>query len=168
MIDPVNGVQIATVGIVDYIREMGIDPLLFTIMTAAGPNEIVILKKEEMEQLKILNGSVFRDEWKLKAVLQGTYFVGAHEDDRGISKMAFACDNGKLHSMIFIPEPSEQDARRVIDETTGAGYFVNNTVKHLEAGSYKIRHSGNEIQVAWVANWSTPILESTRNRYVSG
>lgn len=113
--DEKNGLdlgQIISAAVVQYIRDMGVDPELFSLMTGAGATEIIRLTKSEMERLRVTNGGVERPKWSIESrsygAVSAVYLKGERETWRGINKFLLVCLPGEggrmmLH-VIYDPE----------------------------------------------------------------
>jgi hypothetical protein len=148
-----DAAQIISAMVVQYIAKMGVDAALFGRMSEAGPTSIRVLNRDELFALRVATGSVLRQDWTLKSVPGEIYLVGTRVDERGVSKMLFACDrkNRKVTSMVYIPEGSEADARLVVKESVDAGYFVDDEIHRIGKRALSTAEKA-EVFVVWPAS----------------
>lgn len=151
--DPLDNAQILSGVVVSYIKQMGVEPQLFTAMTMASPSEIIVIPTKDLIELKVVTGSSLKDEWVLKSIPQGMiYVVGTHVDSRGTSKMTFMCDqkSKKMLSVAYIPAGDEHGANLMLAETVDAGYFIDTQIHRLTAENNLTKQSKfNEVQAIW-------------------
>ena len=93
--------QVASAEVVAYMREMGVDPNLFTEMTMAGRHELNILPKERLEELHAVNNGVGPSVWTLEGVENGIYLKGVRDSVYGASKFIVMCDSNSKQIAIF-------------------------------------------------------------------
>jgi hypothetical protein len=71
--------QIVSAMIVQYIRDMGVDPELFTVMSHAGSTDLVRLSRADMERLHVVNGRHSETKWTLESAAGALYLKGERE-----------------------------------------------------------------------------------------
>src|SRR5262249_50812691 len=105
-----DSAQVVSAVIVQYIRDMGVDPALFNEMIKAGGTEINILPSPKLIALKVVNNGVGETIWTIESLDDGAgsalYLKGQRETIHGINKLLLICAaRGKilLHA-IFDPE----------------------------------------------------------------
>ena len=91
--------QILSAAIAAYIREMGVDPALFSEMTKAGSDDMNILKGEKLLALKVVNNGIQETKWSIESIPEGLYLRGQQETIRGMEKIIFGCNKGTIHMM---------------------------------------------------------------------
>ena len=62
--------QIVSSAIVQYMRDMGVDPQLFTLSTGAGQAESIIPTREQLLALNVVNNGQERPIWSIEASLR--------------------------------------------------------------------------------------------------
>lgn len=92
--------QIISAAIVAYIREMGADISLFSLMSSASSDDIRLVSKDVLLELNIVNNGYLPARWTFDSVPQGIYLKGEQATRDGLQKMIFLCNKGKVK---FIP-----------------------------------------------------------------
>jgi hypothetical protein len=98
--------QILSASIVQYIRDIYVDPQLFSEMTMAGDKQIITIPHDELARLNVINNGVKKTYWTIESIDAGIYLKGERETSYGINKFLLVCNpNGSimLHA-IFDPE----------------------------------------------------------------
>jgi len=100
-----DAAQITSATIIEYIREMGADPLLFSEMTKAGPNEINILPRDKLVTLGVVSDGQDQTSWTVESTGNILYLKGERRTWRGMNKFIIHAEPGHptLH-IIFDPE----------------------------------------------------------------
>ena len=93
--------QIISAGIVGYIREMGVDPALFTFMTQAGADEIKLITEPDQVRLDVVNNGMGQTNWTMESHEGVIYLKGARDTWRGMNKFLLICTNKGLFLQIF-------------------------------------------------------------------
>ncbi|MBF0165555.1 MAG: hypothetical protein HQM01_13825 [Magnetococcales bacterium] len=97
--------QIVSAALVQYIRDMGVDPALFEQMVLAGKNQINIIQEQDQEKLNIVNNGREKTVWELMNLPDGTvYLAGRRETWRGKELLVFSCmpdKDKKRKGMVF-------------------------------------------------------------------
>lgn len=106
--------QILSAAIVQYIRDMGVDPDLFTEMTRAGKSEINILEHSKLSVLKVVNNGEGETTWNIESLPTNPptlYLKGQRDTIRGINKFIAICtpEDGLIVYFIFDPEGRSQE-----------------------------------------------------------
>jgi hypothetical protein len=107
--------QIVSAAVVQYIRDMDVDPDLFSEMSMAGKSEIITLPQEELIRLKVINNGVKQTAWTIESIDEGLYLRGQRETYRGINKFILACGpkGAVILVTIFDPEHREDEIRKM-------------------------------------------------------
>jgi hypothetical protein len=100
--------QIASSVIIQYIRDMGVDPALFTEMTKAGREEVNIIPWSKLGALNVVNSGQGRTEWSIETTGDDLYVKGQRNTSQGINKFMVVCTNGRL-SLYVIFDPIGRD-----------------------------------------------------------
>jgi len=109
--------QILSAAVSTYIREMGIDPLLFDLMASAGKDEIYIVTPEKMTGLRVVNNGRQQAEWTIEANQGIQYLKGAQKTQYGLAKAIFICVNrGFLFHSIY-------DAGKMSERIVQGGWY---------------------------------------------
>jgi hypothetical protein len=111
-----DAAQILSAAIIQYMRDMGVDPGLFTFMSRAGSTEFIRLTQAGMERLHIVNGGYPPTKWTLESIGGGLYLKDERDTWRGINKFMLLC-NPERHAIdlyiVFDPEgPGEEIVER--------------------------------------------------------
>ena len=97
--------QIVSAAVLQYIRDMGADPQLFTEMTQSGPDEMHILTDARMTELDVVNNGVGKTEWTVESIEGGVYLQGHRDTVWGEQKLMLFCRvHGSLEVLaMFVP-----------------------------------------------------------------
>jgi len=101
-----DAAQILSASIVQYIRDMDVEPELFGEMIMAGNKQINIIPHDELVRLNVINNGVKKTAWTIESIDAGIYLKGERETYRGINKFLLLCNpNGSVSLYaIFDPE----------------------------------------------------------------
>jgi hypothetical protein len=83
--------QIVSASVVQYIRDMGVDPGLFTLMTEAGSSEIIRVPVSTQLRLNVVNNGEGPTVWSIESIKEGIYLKGARKTWRGMNKLLLVC-----------------------------------------------------------------------------
>ena len=97
--------QILSAAIVQYIRDMGVDPGLFNIMTEAGASEIINVPKDRLVALNVINNGENPTKWSVESNGGVLYLKGERETWRGINKFILLCQPNKPFILYIIFDP---------------------------------------------------------------
>jgi hypothetical protein len=128
--------QIVSGSVVKYIRDMGVDPALFTLMTEAGPAEIIRVEPDLLIQLNIVNNGVGPTAWSIETLpsMDGMYLKGVRDTWRGTTKFIIYCNSrtptpGTL--MVFFN--GEGWGRKIVNTFTAHVLFIDDNVIPITA-----------------------------------
>jgi hypothetical protein len=85
--------QVTSSAVIQYIREMGVDPELFDEMTKAGREEINILSPSRLGALNAVNNGVERARWSIESGGDFVYLKGERNIQHGFNKFMVVCSN---------------------------------------------------------------------------
>jgi len=106
-----DAAQVASSAIVEYVREMGVDPAYFSEMTKVGASDVNVLTPDRLHQLGIVNGPSNRTAWTIESFGEGLYFKGERLTWRGINKfILIAAPKGTVLHVIYNPEGRGDEA----------------------------------------------------------
>jgi hypothetical protein len=88
--------QVTSSAVVQYIREMGVDPDLFDEMTKAGREEINILSPPRLVALGAVNNGFARARWSIESGGDFVYLKGERNTQYGFNKFMVVCSNSAL------------------------------------------------------------------------
>jgi hypothetical protein len=91
-----DNAQVASSVIIQYIRDMGVDPALFSEMTKAGRDDVNILPRSRLEALNVINDGRERTKWSIESRGEGLYLKGERNTSNGINKFILLCVKGNL------------------------------------------------------------------------
>jgi len=129
-----DAAQVVSSAVVQYIREMGVDPDLFDEMTKAGKDEINVLSGARLYALGVVNNGVEKTRWSLESTGAEMYLKGERNTQHGINKFMLVCSQNAIFLfVVFDPVGRGQ-------EVLGFGaqsLFIDNRV--LPIASLKVR-----------------------------
>ncbi|WP_338828779.1 hypothetical protein [Bradyrhizobium sp. 27S5] len=106
--------QIVSASIVQYVRDMGVDPKFLSEMTKAGKTEVNIIPHEDLLKLNVVNNGQKKAVWTIEAIDDGIYLKGERETYHGINKFLLLCLNGGVALYaIFDPEGREREIMKM-------------------------------------------------------
>jgi hypothetical protein len=109
--------QIISGAILQYLREMGVEPELFNEMTEAGRSDVKILTEDRLLALKVINNGHSDTQWTLEAAgSHGLYLKGYRDTIWGEQKLMFLTTSGesKLVAIaMFHPQGNGNSSPRV-------------------------------------------------------
>jgi hypothetical protein len=85
---------------------MDVDPELFSLMTEAGANDIVVISQNDLIRLNVINNGEKQTHWSVESANGMMYIKGERETVYGINKFLLVCNAGSsiiLHA-IFDPQ----------------------------------------------------------------
>ena len=102
--DAADLAQILSSAIVQFMRDMGVDPKLFTLSTSAGKSKVVIPTRQQLIDFNVVNNGEEKPVWSIEAVPQGLYLRGEHNTVWGDNKLALMCEKkGQVAVSAFFP-----------------------------------------------------------------
>lgn len=101
--------QILSAAVVQYIRDMDVDPDLFSEMSMAGKSEIITLPQKELIRLNVINNGVKLTTWTIESIDEGLYLKGQRETYRGINKFILACGPKGAIVLVTIFDPEHRE-----------------------------------------------------------
>lgn len=116
--------QVTSAQIVSYIREMGVDPDLFTLSTRAGADEIFEPSISILHKFNVVNDGWGPTNWTVESRSGFIYLKGERDTQYGMNKLIFNCmpNVGMTITAIFDPQGREDEVTKmtarslVIDE----------------------------------------------------
>lgn len=112
--------QIVSAAVIQYIRDMGVDPTLFTEMTQAGKDEMHVIPESKLLALGVVNNGVGRTTWTIEAAGNtGLYMKGHREIVWGEQKLILMCaaknakNVGLIAAAIFDPQGRQAEVARM-------------------------------------------------------
>jgi hypothetical protein len=99
-----DNAQVASSIIIQYIRDMDVDPALFSEMTKAGRDEINAVPHPRLEALNVINNGQGKTRWTIEGTGDGLYLKGERDTSNGINKFILLCKQGKL-SLYVVFDP---------------------------------------------------------------
>lgn len=139
-----DAAQILSASIVQYIRDMDVDPELFNEMTAAGNKEIIIIPHDELVRLNVINNGQKKTRWTIESVEFGIYLKGERETYHGINKFILECMANHSIALLAIFDPEGR-----ADEITrmkSMSLFINDEAISIA----ERRLSGPELHNGWI------------------
>ncbi len=131
--------QILSAYIVQYLLDFGIEPDFFVEMTKAGPEEISILTKDELEEMGIVNNGIGRTTWSIEALPEQVnllYLKGERQTQYGINKFIVFCSPDKelLLHVIFDPQGRQEQVMLMRAQSLSIDGQTIPFTKHLIKG----------------------------------
>jgi hypothetical protein len=84
--------QDLSAAIESFIREMGVDGRLFDLWVKAGPDEMYVLSRREIQDLGVVNDGRRPPEWSITASPRGPRLQGRQVTVEGTGTLWFSCD----------------------------------------------------------------------------
>ena len=143
--------QILSASVVQYIRDMGVDPALFTLMTEAGASDIVRVPVSIQTRLGVVNNGQGPTVWSIESIPGGIYLKGARETWRGMNKFIIACP-GSGSVMLQIFYDSERRGDEITKHFTEHSLFIDNDeilINHLLLGKPLLRADNGVIGASY-------------------
>ena len=110
--------QIVSANIAAYIREMDVDPTLFSLMVEQGSSGIRLLTPTELAELNVTNDGRLRATWNVELVDRGQYLRGAQTTVFGEGRAALFCKKSRVFYYSFY----DAGAKRARSIAEGAWY----------------------------------------------
>jgi hypothetical protein len=96
--------QMISAAIIQYIRDMGVDPELFSEMTVAGKDDITLIPEKELIRLNVVNNGQSPTVWSVESVNGVIYLKGQRDTAFGVNKFILACSTkGALLTVVLNP-----------------------------------------------------------------
>lgn len=83
--------QMVSAAIIQFIRDMGVDPELFSDMTAFGRDDITLIPDKELIRLNVINNGQSPTVWSVESAKGVVYLKGQRDTAFGINKFILAC-----------------------------------------------------------------------------
>lgn len=99
--------QVLSALVAQYIRDMGANPELFSVMTLAGSDSITVLSQEQLKEYKVANDGYDTTHWSIENYQTLFYLKGERKTWRGVNKFLLMCSPSKdsmFLQAIFDPE----------------------------------------------------------------
>jgi len=106
--------QIISAFILNYLKEVGIPEQFFIEMTRAGPMDMALLSKAELERIGVVNNGFEAARWSLEALPEpysALYLKGERDTRYGMNKFLMLCEpeKGELFLHIIFDPQGRQD-----------------------------------------------------------
>jgi hypothetical protein len=92
----VSKIEQVSADIVQFLRDMGIDPGLFSVATAAAPTQVYWFSGEEMLQYGLANNGVLPMAVSYKLVMGTPYLLLDQDSHDGEHKITLLCSRGEV------------------------------------------------------------------------
>ena len=83
--------QMLSAIVIQYIRDMGVDPELFSEMTITGKNDLTLIPERELERLNVVNNGSTPTVWSVVSAKDVVYLKGQRDTAFGMNKILLAC-----------------------------------------------------------------------------
>lgn len=108
--------QLLSAAIGAYIRKMDVSSDLFDLMVQTGKNDIRLLSRKELTDLKVVNNGRKVSEWSIEATEESQYLRGMQTTVYGEGKSLFVCWGKELIFQSFYRVSSERAEELVREE----------------------------------------------------
>jgi hypothetical protein len=115
-----DGGQIVAARISSYLKAMGIDSELFTLMVSAGKDQIHVLTTEELRALHVVNDGKQPAQWSSDSTSDGPILIGSQQTASGLGKAVFLCGKQGATFRSFFRSGSPDASSAASDDTTAA------------------------------------------------
>jgi len=96
--------QMISATVIQYIRDMDVDPELFSEMTVAGRDNITMIPEKELIRLNVVNNGQSPTVWSVESVNGAIYLKGQRDTAFGANKFILACSTkGALLTVVLNP-----------------------------------------------------------------
>ena len=111
--DASDRAQVLSAVVVQYLRDMDVDPGLFNKMTIAGRESMLVLDQEDLAKYRVTHTGYEDTKWTLESIRGYLYLKGERVTPRGMNKFIIACQGGSVtHVMVlFDPEGRSDEIR---------------------------------------------------------
>jgi hypothetical protein len=114
--------QMISAAIVQYIRDMGVNPELFSEMTVAGRDDITLITEKELIRLNVVNNGQSPTVWSVESAEGGVYLKGQRDTAFGINKFILGCTTRGVDLIVVLnpvaygPLPPTSAVSLVVDD----------------------------------------------------
>ncbi|MFW9615594.1 ATP-dependent Clp protease proteolytic subunit [Aquabacterium sp.] len=89
--DTMESGQIVAALVGAYIREMGVSPALLDLSVKASANDIYLLSRKQLEDLRVVNNGSSKPSWTIEVADGGTFLLGEQSHYHGTGKFRLIC-----------------------------------------------------------------------------
>lgn len=97
--------QLLAADVTEYLREVRVDPSLFSVMSQTFPEDIHWIDRQELKALRIVNEHVFDQSAEYKNADGAYYLLLWQQSYWGENKIVAACNNGQMVFQAYIQPP---------------------------------------------------------------
>jgi hypothetical protein len=114
--------QMISAAVIQFIRDMGVNPELFSEMTVAGRDDIKVIPREELIRLNVVNNGQSPTVWSVESVKGVVYLKGQRDTAFGINKFLLACSTRGVDLTVVLnpvangPLPPTSAVSLVVDD----------------------------------------------------
>jgi hypothetical protein len=103
--------QIVSASVVQYTRDMGVDPEFLSEMAKAGKAEINLIPYADLVRLNVVNNGQTKTRWTIESMDEAIYLKGERTTFHGINKFILICNPSRTVTLyaIFDPERRERE-----------------------------------------------------------
>lgn len=124
--------EILSAAVVQYMRDMGVDPQLFTLMTEAGKLEVIIPTPQQLIAFNVVNNGAEKPVWTIESIPQGLYLKGEEITVWGDNKLLFLC--GRSGSMLLTAIFPARGRESLISSEHADGLLLDGQVVRTSPG----------------------------------
>jgi hypothetical protein len=175
--------QMVSAVVVQYMRDMGVDPELFSEMTAAGRDDVILIPESELLRLNVINNGQSPAIWSVESANGVVYLKGQRETAFGTNKFMMGCTTQGVVLTIMLdpvangPLPPTGAISLIADEKeypiekflSGAPTLQNGRVFAefiLPHGVVRVLEAAHEVGVTFQIDGGAPIFWGFRGMRV--
>jgi hypothetical protein len=146
--------QIMSGSVVQYLHDMGVDPALFTVMTEAGPSEIIRVPHDVLTKLNAVNNGEGPTIWSIEvpSKVNGMYLKGERETWHGTNKFMLVCAPKEPITLMVLYN-GEGHGREIANTFTSHFLLVDNdeiSITALLIGKPQLRRDNDVVSAAYL------------------
>jgi hypothetical protein len=97
--------QLLAADVTEYLREVRVDPTLFSVMSQTFPEDIHWIEHEKLKEMRVVNEHVYDQRAEYKNV-EGIYYLLLWQQSYwGENKIVAACTNGRMGFIAYLQPP---------------------------------------------------------------
>lgn len=101
--------QIISASVVQYTRDMGVDPEFLSEMTKAGRTEVNFIPRDDLVRLNVINNGQTKTRWTIESLDEGIYLKGERETFHGINKFILICNSNRTITLYAVFDPERRE-----------------------------------------------------------
>ncbi|HMR33690.1 MAG TPA: hypothetical protein PKA13_19680 [Geminicoccaceae bacterium] len=97
--------QVLSSMVLEYIRDMEVDPSLFSKMAQTDASDINVISAADLRRFNIVNDGIKKTVWSIESLDAGLYLKGERQTSRGVNKFMLLCIPGEGMGLYVIFDP---------------------------------------------------------------